>query len=94
MANAQPSKGNSPNSAGLRKVLERGVIQSTFDLNHSVPLDLFFFIFMSTLRKNSDSYFSIAYSALAAMKMGMPGSASFLRARKSFKCAGERTGYP
>jgi hypothetical protein len=35
------------------------------------------------LCSNPDSYFSFAYSDLAAIRMGMSGSASFQRVRKS-----------
>jgi hypothetical protein len=47
-----PDTGEPAQLAGLHiqyQGLEAGVIQSTFDLSHSVPADLFFFIFMAHL---------------------------------------------
>jgi len=47
-----PDTGEPAELAGLHiqyQELEAGVIQSTFDLSHSVPTDLFFFIFMGHL---------------------------------------------
>jgi hypothetical protein len=47
-----PNAGEPEQMAGLHvqhRALESGVIQSTFDLSHSQPTDLFFFIFMSHL---------------------------------------------
>jgi len=47
-----PDTGDPEREAGLHirhRELALGVIQSTFDLNHSQPIDLFFFIFMDHL---------------------------------------------